>query len=280
MRPDCAVIATMHGKEAVIAPLLQGALGLRSELPTNFDTDRFGTFSRDVPRVDTPLATARAKIAAAFEQVPHAQIGIASEGSFGPHPQVPFIPFDNELVLLIDKHSGVEVAGHHVTPRTNYAHCVVTGASAALEFAQTAGFPSHGLIVIGTLDGKSAPIRLLRKDLTTMPELLTAVADCIGLCGEAYLETDMRAHRNPPRMRAIRRATIDLVRRYRSRCPRCSREGFIITERLAGLPCSACSEPTEMIRATASVCAGCGYRYEQAAQDASADPGHCDYCNP
>lgn len=280
MPSDCAVIATMHGKESVIAPLLQGALGLRTELPGELDTDRFGTFSRDIPRMDTPLATARAKIAAAFEQVPHAQIGIASEGSFGPHPQVPFVPFDSELVLLMDRRNGVEVVGHHVTPRTNYAHCVVVEAEAARAFAQRAGFPAHGLIVIGTKDGKPAPLKLLRKDATTMTELLGAVADCVSLCGAAYLETDMRAHRNPTRMRAIRRATIDLVRRYRSRCPDCGREGFVVTEWLSGLRCAACNAPTDMIRAVASVCAGCGHRRERASGPAWADPGRCDYCNP
>ena len=280
MRPDCAVIATMHGKETVIAPLLQGALGLRTELPTDFDTDCFGTFSGDVPRVDTALATARAKIAAAFKQVPHAHIGIASEGSFGPHPLLPMIPIDNELLLLIDRRAGIEVAGHHATPRTNYAHCVVTAAEAAVAFAQRIGFPAHGLIVIGALDGKPAPAHMLRKNLTTLPELLVAVADGIAVCGAAMLQTDMRAHRNPTRMRAIRRATIDLVRRYRSRCPRCARAGFVITERLPGLPCPACNAPTRMLRATASVCTGCGCCYEQAGEAASADPDGCDHCNP
>jgi ATP-binding protein involved in chromosome partitioning len=36
----------MHGKERVISPLLAHALGLTSEVPSKFDTDRFGTFSR------------------------------------------------------------------------------------------------------------------------------------------------------------------------------------------------------------------------------------------
>ena len=280
MPSDCAVIATMHGKESVIAPLLRGALGLRTELPADFDTDRFGTFSRDVPRTDTPLATARAKIAAAFEHIPYAQIGIASEGSFGPHPQVPFVPCDSELVLLMDRRNGVEVVGHHVTSRTNYAHCVVTESEAAAAFAQGVGFPSHGVTVIGTEDGKSAPLKLLRKNAMTMTGLLAAVAECVALCGAAYLETDMRAHRNPTRMRAIRRATIDLLRRYRSRCPGCGREGFVATEWLTGLPCAACHAPTDRIRAAVSVCAGCGHRRERTSEAAWADPGRCDHCNP
>lgn len=280
MASDCAVIATMHGKEKVIAPLLQGALGFVTELPAEFDTDRFGTFSRDIPRREPPLATARAKIEAAFGQVPHAQIGIASEGSFGPHPQVPFIPFDSELVLLVDRRRGVEVVGRHATPRTNYAHCVVREAEAAEAFAQRTGFPSHGLLVIGMADDKPAPLKLLRKDAATLNRLLGDVAECISLHGAAHLETDMRAHRNPTRMRAIRRATIDLVRRYRSRCPGCGREGFVVTDWLAGLPCAICRAPTAMIRAEVSVCAGCGHRCEQATEAAWADPGRCDYCNP
>lgn len=280
MPADCAVIATMHGKEAVIAPLLRGALGLQTQLPAGFDTDRFGTFSRDIPRLESPLATARAKIAAAFERCPHAQVGIASEGSFGPDPRVPFIPFDSELVLLLDRRDGIEVAGYHATPRTNYAQCVVADADAATAFARRIGFPSHGVVVMGAADGKPDHRRLLRKDSTNLVELLQAVADAVARCGAACLETDMRAHRNPTRMRAIRRATIDLVRRYRSRCPRCGRAGFVVTERLAGLPCADCHAPTELLRATAMVCAGCGHRQEQSAAAAWADPSRCDYCNP
>ena len=46
-------IATMHGKEAAIAPVLQQRLGVRCVLPPDdFDSDRFGTFSGEVP----PLA--------------------------------------------------------------------------------------------------------------------------------------------------------------------------------------------------------------------------------
>ncbi len=48
------------------------------------NTDRFGTFSRDIERTGSQLDAARAKIAAGFEYAPSARIGLASEGSFGP----------------------------------------------------------------------------------------------------------------------------------------------------------------------------------------------------
>ena len=61
-----AVLATMHGKERVIAPLVETRLGLRVRLPGAFDTDRFGTFSGEVKRAGSQIEAARVKIAAAF----------------------------------------------------------------------------------------------------------------------------------------------------------------------------------------------------------------------
>lgn len=61
-----AVLATMHGKERVIRPLLEGGLGLQIILPNGFDTDRFGTFSREIERTGSQLDAARAKIEAAL----------------------------------------------------------------------------------------------------------------------------------------------------------------------------------------------------------------------
>lgn len=84
-----AVIGTMHGKEAVIGPRLS-ALGLTSLVPENFDTDRFGTFTGEVKRVGTQLEAARQKARAAMAAT-GAPIGVASEGSFGPHPAIPFL---------------------------------------------------------------------------------------------------------------------------------------------------------------------------------------------
>ena len=53
------VIATMHGKERVIEPLIRQVLDVDVVVPQHFNTDRFGTFSRDVKRKGTQLETAR-----------------------------------------------------------------------------------------------------------------------------------------------------------------------------------------------------------------------------
>ena len=85
-----AVLATLHGKEQVIRPLLEGGLGLQVHIPERFDTDRFGTFSREIERTGNQIYAARAKIDGAFKHDPQAQVAIASEGSFGPHPHIFF----------------------------------------------------------------------------------------------------------------------------------------------------------------------------------------------
>jgi hypothetical protein len=275
-----ALLATMHGKERVIAPLAARFLGLQIEAPKVLDTDAFGTFSRDVARAGSPLDTARAKIAAAFALVPDVAVALASEGSFGPHPHAPFCALDRELVVLIDRESGLELTGHYATMDTNFAHAVVNDSTAGLAFAVAAGFPAHGVIVMGVREGQPAPELALFKAISDRDTLVRAVKAAMAATGSAHIETDMRAMRNPRRMRAIKRATINLVRRAHSHCPACERPGFGVTERLAGLPCAWCSSPTLLTRAEVLCCANCGYRREKPVVQRTADPMHCEECNP
>jgi hypothetical protein len=208
-----AVIATMHGKERVIGPLLAHSLGLSVEVPSRFDTDRFGTFTREIERVGSQLDAARAKIAAAFELVPEARVAIASEGSFGPDPSIPFVALGRELVLLVDRETKLELAGYDSDLKTNFAHTVVHAPVYALTFAARVGFPGHALIVMGCRGEEPSPNSLLKKGIVTPNDLEKAVEAAITICGAAFLETDMRAQFNPTRMAAIERATVDLDRK-------------------------------------------------------------------
>ena len=80
----------MHGKERVVTPLFRRALGLRVRLKPSINTDCLGTFSRDIDRTESQVDAARAKIATAFKISPGARAAV--EDSFGPHPQIPFLP--------------------------------------------------------------------------------------------------------------------------------------------------------------------------------------------
>lgn len=270
----------MHGKESVIAPVLKEGLGLVVEVAAGVDTDRFGTFTREIARPGSQLDAARAKVAAAFAAAPWARFGLASEGSFGPHPELPVMAIGRELVLLVDREARLEVAGYDVGIETNFAHAIVRNAAEARAFAMRAAFPGHGLIVMGWRDQTPDPAAWLDKNVGDVRGLEEAVQRAVAVCGEALVETDMRANRNPTRMRAIGRATRDLVERYLSRCPRCARPGFAVTERLRGLPCAWCGAPTRMIAREISTCASCGFRREGAVGEPTADPGCCEICNP
>jgi hypothetical protein len=53
------VIASMHGKERVIAPGLESSLGVDTLVSDRLNTDLLGTFSGEQPRTISPLDAAR-----------------------------------------------------------------------------------------------------------------------------------------------------------------------------------------------------------------------------
>ncbi len=73
-----AVLATMHGKEKLIAPILERELGIKIILPTNFNSDQFGTFTKDIKRTGNQLEAARNKAFAAMK-IMNIDLGIASD---------------------------------------------------------------------------------------------------------------------------------------------------------------------------------------------------------
>jgi hypothetical protein len=79
-----AVLATMHQKEKAIAPLLASELGMRAIVPAQFDTDRFGTFTREIERIGTQIEAARLKAQAALnltgEMIAIAKVNVSAKG--------------------------------------------------------------------------------------------------------------------------------------------------------------------------------------------------------
>lgn len=297
-----AVLATMHRKETVIAPLL-ATLNLNVILPTEFNSDRFGTFSREIARAGTQLEAARQKAIAAME-LTGCEIGIASEGSFGPHPALPFLPSNRELVLWLDRRHDLEVVGEAISTQTNYRQTQVSSWEAAKQFAQQVGFPSHGLIVIAGLPSDqtrnpsadrpridrsiqpaSSPTvkpEQIIKGISDVDSLRQAFSWAIEQAEIVWIETDMRAHYNPTRMQVIQQATQDLIAKLQHRCPNCGYPGFAVVQRHSGLPCELCGQPTASTRSIQYGCQHCGFQQEVEFPDGLrfADPTYCSYCNP
>lgn len=269
-----AILATMHRKEQAIAPLLEDRLGLTVTVPPGFDTDGFGTFTGEVKRPADQLATARLKAEAALRHTGET-LAIASEGSFGPHPQIPFVPCNRELVVLIDQRHGLEMVGECLSTETNYRQQMIGSLLEAETFAAAVHFPSHGVIV--RADGA-----VVAKGIITKTELTAAVEQALGQATQVQIETDMRALYNPTRMAVIAQATADLLRAVAQTCPTCHCPGFREVKRWPGLPCELCGTPTLLTACIRYQCQRCGYHCDHPAADLppQANPSYCPYCNP
>ncbi|MEW6662949.1 MAG: DUF6671 family protein [Bacillota bacterium] len=270
-------LLTQHGKERVIAPVLESALGCRVEHVTGYDTDQLGTFTREIPRPGTQLEAARKKARIGME-LSGLPLGLASEGSFGPDPMVGMFPWNVEFLIWIDDERGLEIVGV-AQGKTNFAHVLAASWEEAEAFARQAGFPDHYLVV--RPEGESDP--RMRKGIAAWTEYEAAFAWALeqSPCRRVFVETDMRAHANPTRLENIRLAAEDLARKLCSLCPACGTPGFWTVERLTGLPCEACGAPTRETRAEVLGCLKCAHRVTRERADKEyADAGRCDYCNP
>jgi hypothetical protein len=266
------VIATKHGKENVIGPALQEAFRMNYSVAA-FDTDLLGTFSGEVERVLTPLEAAREKCRIALE-ADDAELAIASEGSFGTHPTLYFMPSDEEILLLVDRKNDLEIAVKHTSLQTNYGYFSIESDEPLADFLKRVKFPSHALMVKES--------GYLEKGIQTSEQLDRAINECLSLHGQYQLMTDMRAMYNPSRMEVIQEATDKLIQKMQSQCPACSRPGFGIKDALTGLLCSSCSMPTRSIKAVMYMCAGCHYTEKADFPEGKMeeDPMFCDFCNP
>lgn len=276
-----AILATMHQKERVIAPIIEPELGIKVLVPHDFNTDIFGTFTRVVKRPGTQIATAKLKAEKALDLTGET-LAIASEGSFVPHPILPYIYSNREIVILLDKKNDLEIIGEEFSTETNFNHRIVDNLQAANDFAQKVGFPEHGLVVSFQPSAKDSSEII--KGITTQAKLVEAVNFALSNSGDGkvHLETDMRALYNPTRMNNIAKATHDLLKKINSQCPNCSAPGFDITERIQGLPCAICHMPTTLTQAIIYQCQKCGCSQKKFFPHGIefAEPAQCMYCNP
>ncbi|MEB0135280.1 hypothetical protein QN362_08040 [Actimicrobium sp. CCC2.4] len=269
-------LLTQHGKEQVIAPVLEPALGCTIEHVTGFDTDQLGTFTRDIPRPGTQLDAVRhkARMGMRLSGLP---LGIASEGSFVPDPYTGMFPWNIELLVLIDDNLGIEVVG--MAEGTGHSAHVDARDWPALEsFATAQDFPQHQLVI----RPQSQDDPRVRKGIADWAGLRSGFDVCMAQSDnqQVFVETDLRAFANPDRMAHIRQAAVDLLHRLASLCPVCDAPGYWVTERQPGLPCSVCCLPTSSYRSEVWTCVRCRHQSVKKRTDMTeADPRHCAYCN-
>ena len=134
-----AVLATMHGKSEVIGPALEARLGMEIVVPPIIDTDTFGTFTGEIPRAGSMYDAALAKARLGM-RLTGINVGIASEGSFGPHPAIPFIAAARELLVLIDEERNIIITEHILTERTNFDTSLLRQMTTSSHFSRGSVF--------------------------------------------------------------------------------------------------------------------------------------------
>lgn len=270
-------LLTRHGKERVLAPVLEPVLGGALQRIDDIDTDALGSFTREILRVGTQIEAARTKARIGMAHTGLVR-GLGSEGAFGADPFTGLMPWNVEILVLIDDVLGIEIVGMAQGPAM-HAHRVVSDWPAAEAFAGDARFPDHHLVV--RANDHHDPIVEKGIDAWAALEAAFLRAQARSTTGRVFLESDLRAHANPTRMDMIGRAAEDLAARYRSRCPRCNSPGYSVVERQAGLPCSACGTPTRELLAEVFGCPKCAHTERRLRTGLThADPGRCDLCNP
>ena len=271
------VIATMHQKEKVIAPILEKELGVNCCVDKSLDTDAFGTFSGEVERSLDPVASAREKCRRAMQST-NCDLAVASEGSFGPHPTMFFVPADDEFIVFIDALNEIEIVVREISTATNFQGKYLSSLSELTDFARQVGFPSHGLIL------RKAPDQNVDifKGIVDAEKLQSSFEMLYKKYQTVYAETDMRAMYNPTRLRVIASATEKLVEKAKSLCPACQMPGFEVSEARKGLPCERCGSPTNSVLSYGYKCKHCSYAIEERYpnQKVAEDPMYCDFCNP
>jgi hypothetical protein len=269
------VVATMHQKEKVIAPILESKIGAVCRVSNQLNTDLLGTFSGEVVRVDTPVEAAKKKCLQAME-LSGCDLAVASEGSFGPHPYIPFISCDEEILFFYDKKNNLEIVAREISLETNFAKEEVKTLEQLQAFTARVLFPSHGLIV------KDAHQNIIEKGITEEKRLNELFIEASERGLTIWLETDMRALYNPTRMSVIEKTTYKLVELLKSTCPKCSYPGFTVVQVVPGLPCQSCHMPTKSVLKHIYKCKNCTYEEEKYFPNhkKAEDAMYCDFCNP
>ena len=271
------LIATMHGKEKVLAPIFEKKLKVHCELAVGFDTDQFGTFSGEIERTEDPVQTARIKCKTASENFGY-DLVLSSEGSFGPHPGLIFIPADEEFLFLFDAQNQLEIIARNLSTSTNFSSRDIRTVTELMEFAKAVKFPEHGLILKAGHDQDKQVIKGIQDE----NQLLESFRSMMKRNCMVTVDTDMRAFCNPTRMRVILETAELLVRKIESVCPQCGMPGYDVVKVQAGLPCSLCYSKTRSTLSYKYCCQSCNFRevVNYPHGKTHEDPMYCDYCNP
>ena len=271
------VLTSKHQKLDLIAPPLSERLAIKVR-EIALDTDQLGTFSGELPRTLSQFDTAVAKARMGIEQS-GSPLGLASEGSIGSDPALPFINSDLELVVLVDAERGIVISEYFRSFAITAAKLTYKAGDDLREFLIRADFPRHGLIV----SAKSANDVLFLKGISDARALDSALAQSLNFSehGDVVIESDLRAIHSPSRRENIRSAAVALAARINALCPACNCPGWGLKSFQRGVACSECGdENLDAIHREILNCVACEYSTLGPVLAETIDPSRCMTCNP
>lgn len=271
------VLTSKHEKLKLLKPAFDEHIGCKL-FEINLDTDQLGTFSGEIERVAPSRETAIQKARLGMKET-GLLIGIASEGSVGPDPIVPFIHSNIEHLVLVDDENEIVISEMYRSFDISVATVTAALGQDIADFLVKVDFPRHRLIVRPNMKEVSNCI----KGITNLEELSEAIKKSseISPDGMVIIESDLRAMHSPSRQKNIRQVAKLMAVRVGQLCPQCRIPGWGKIGYEKGLNCSECGfENLSAIRQEKLGCVKCDYHQLGALIATSLNPTQCELCNP
>jgi hypothetical protein len=247
----------------------------------DLDTDLLGTFSGEVERAFPPLETAIREAELGLINT-GGKLGLASEGSIGSDPLIPFAISNIEHLVLVDKVRGIIISESFRSFEIVKVSEAVAPGEDLEQLLLSAGFPEQKLIAKpNQVDGEGSlnPI----KAIFTRESLLDAIAEC-GMQskdGKARIEPDYRAHNSPSRAKNIIQVAEMLATRISRLCPTCNCPGWGKVGYDYGLSCEACdTHDLTAVRQEVLGCSSCDQKLAGVVLATNLRAENCQQCNP
>ena len=268
-----AAFATKHLKEKIITPIFSQ---LDIKITTaNADTDLFGTFTGETPRVGTARQVVLKKARQGISDS-GLSFALASEGSIGPDAVTPFILSDIECMAWVDETRKIEIIEFYRSFDIVAARRVISFDDKLDEFLIKADFPNHSLIARAENGGGQ-----IYKGINTKEQLNIALKSLSDHDSRFILESDLRAHHSPSRRRNIAEVGKILLERISNLCIKCKTPGWGAVDNLYGLPCNECDYfEIGAVRGRILGCVSCEYKVEISSDKKFIEPAECRVCNP
>lgn len=272
-----AVLTTKHQKYSLIAPSFSINAMLKI-VEHAADTDQLGTFSGEIERKLPPKDTAIVKAKIGMQDL-GISLGLASEGTIGPDPLVPFVTSNFEYLVLVDTENDLVITEIYRSFDITAGQITSKPGEDISDFLRKSDFPNHKLIVspaAGVFGGSM-------KGIGESEKLEEAIRICAAESadGSALIQSDLRAHCSPSRQRNIREVARLLANRVLSQCPKCRTPGWGKTGYERGLICSLCGgEVPRAVKREIFGCCKCDHQEYGKILAELADPAQCDWCNP